>query len=152
MSTKEEKYVKKLLDDKNDKRMIQVHPSEFFPGSDEIRIREFAKANQNVPFTKGAFRKCKTNGVISNYDIKRNRSFQMSSLVCAVSSGFSGFIIYVFLGSVHILDKGNFRQAGMFFIGGTTIGIIFSILKFRSLYKEFDKKYSAIWLKSIGKI
>ena len=149
----EDKKFIALTNNKNQKKLNQIYTSDFNLGKDEIMMRDFINSHKNVPFTKGAFSRCKKNGIITNYEMKRHNQFVASAISCVVSSASANFLFYRFLRQVGIVSKnGNILYSALSLIWGLSIGMIFSIKKYSKFIKELDIKYSAIWLKSIGKI
>jgi hypothetical protein len=137
----------------NDNKISTIFPSSFYPGNDEIQVREFAKLHQEIPVVKGSFSKCRNNGILTNYDMKLMNQVRSSCFQCTFSSAILGLIFTLFL---QVIDKlPNMKKSRnylMFGLGGALVGGLFSLYQYRKEIHQLDKKYTPLWLKSIGKI
>lgn len=136
-----------------DKNYTSIHQSEYYPGTDELLVREFAKLNENVQIVKGSFIKCKSNGIITNYDIKYQSQIFKNGLLCTFNSTLFSILILLFLKAIDKQPKQTYISNNKVFAClGTITGAMFSYYKYSQEVGELDKKYTAIWLKSIGKL
>jgi hypothetical protein len=152
--TSEGKKIKNITgNNKNDNKISTVYPSPYYPGSDEIQVREFAKLHQEIPVVKGSFRKCKSNGILTNYDLKIMSQINTSCFLCTASSASLGLTFTICLKQIDMLPfRKNSKNFLIFSIAGAVVGGLFSCYKYFREINQLDRKYTAIWLKSIGKI